>query len=90
LIFIFYLSFIFSPAIVWFFGWNGIYFLLLSLFLKGITEYFVLNEGKGLLFENVNLFVFIVAELLHIPYIVFATLSGALGGFVWKGRKLSR
>jgi cellulose synthase/poly-beta-1,6-N-acetylglucosamine synthase-like glycosyltransferase len=90
LIFIFYLSFIFSPAIVWFLGCNGVYFLLLSLLLKGITEYFVLIEGKGLFYKNVNLFVFIVAELLHIPYIVFATLSGALGGFVWKGRKLSR
>ncbi|MBK7865511.1 MAG: glycosyltransferase [Ignavibacteriales bacterium] len=90
LIFLFYLSLILSPVTIWFFGWSGFVLVLISLLFKGLTEYFVLLEGKGLLYESVDLAHFLFAEQLHIPYIVFAAISGAFGGFVWKGRKLSR
>lgn len=90
IIFLFYLSLILSPFTILFFGWYGFILVLGSLLLKGLTEYFVLLEGEGLVFERVDFFHFLLAELLHIPYIVFTAISGAFGGFVWKGRKLSR
>lgn len=90
IIFLFYLSLILSPLTIIFFGWSGLILVLTSLLLKGLTEYFVLLEGEGLLYERVEFSHFLIAEMLHIPYIVFTVLSGVLGGFVWKGRKLSR
>jgi biofilm PGA synthesis N-glycosyltransferase PgaC len=90
LIFLFYLSLILSPFTIWFFGWNGFFLVMISILFKGVTEYFVLLEGEGLLYENVDLSHFLLAELMHIPYIVFTAILGAFGGFVWKGRQLSR
>lgn len=90
IIFLFYLSLILSPLTIWLFGLPGFILVLASLLLKGMVEYFVLLEGKGLLYKNVDLSHFLLAELMHIPYIVLTAILGAFGGFVWKGRKLSR
>jgi cellulose synthase/poly-beta-1,6-N-acetylglucosamine synthase-like glycosyltransferase len=90
IIFLFYLSLILSPLTIWLFGWLGFVLILISLLLKALTEYFVLLEGEGLVYKRVDFSHFLFAELLHIPYIVVAAISGTFGGFVWKGRKLSR
>jgi hypothetical protein len=42
----------------------------------------VLRSGKPLL-----LLVFLLAEILHIPYILFVTVRGYFGSFEWRGRR---
>jgi cellulose synthase/poly-beta-1,6-N-acetylglucosamine synthase-like glycosyltransferase len=62
-----------------------------SLFLlKILIEYFIIKKGIPLLFENMNCTTFIISEVLHIPYIIFAGIAGAFGNFEWKGRNLKR
>ena len=58
--------------------------------LKGIIEYFIMRKGIPLLFKNINYKVFIISEILHIPYIIYAGIAGAFGNFEWKGRNLKR
>ena len=63
----------------------------ISLFLiKVLIEYFIIKKGIPLLFENMNYTTFIISEVLHIPYIIFAGIAGAFGNFEWKGRNLKR
>ncbi|MEK6565980.1 MAG: glycosyltransferase [Bacteroidota bacterium] len=58
--------------------------------LKIVLDYLAMRRGAHLLKQKLNVFVFLVAELFHVPYIVF---SGAVGQFVsqeWKGRTFDR
>ncbi|HKI78956.1 MAG TPA: glycosyltransferase [Ignavibacteriaceae bacterium] len=64
--------------------------LLLSLIFKIITEFLVLKKGTDLLFNSQILKPFLLAELLHIPYILFAGISGVFGNFTWKERRVKR
>lgn len=69
------------------------YFILtfsLSFILKILFEYMVLKRGIKLFFERKILKVFLPAEILHIPYIIIAGISGALGDYIWKSRKIKR
>jgi cellulose synthase/poly-beta-1,6-N-acetylglucosamine synthase-like glycosyltransferase len=90
LIYLYYFSFLVLPV----FGLllNKIFFLLLiiSFLLKVILEYKILDKGIRLLFDKSILSIFLLAELIHIPYIIIAGLSGAFGNFDWKGRRLNR
>jgi len=61
-----------------------------ALFVKMIIEYAVLQNGIGVLFKKINIALFLLAELLHIPYIVYSAISGAIGNFKWKDRELKR
>ncbi|RPI03687.1 MAG: glycosyltransferase [Ignavibacteriae bacterium] len=57
---------------------------------KVIVDYFTLRSGARLFRQHVPLFHFIVAELLHVPYIVIAAAIGQVSSMQWKGRSLRR
>ncbi len=61
-----------------------------SLFVKIVVEYSVLEKGVGILIEKLSFPLFLLAEVLHIPYIIYSAISGAMGNFTWKDRKLKR
>jgi hypothetical protein len=55
-----------------------------------MMEYLILKTGADNLFDSSILRPFIPAELLHIPYILIAGITGALGNYIWKERKIKR
>jgi len=90
LIYLFYIGLIIQPFFIVFFSTSYAIILLISILLKLLLEYLILKKGKKLLFPVLSLNWFLPAELLHIPYIVLAGFSGALGNFKWKERKVKR
>ncbi len=71
---------IFEPAIL--------PFVLILYLVKTLAEFVVLARGNSFFHQKISLFHFLIAAILHVPYIVFA---GALGQFTplrWKGRTL--
>ncbi|HED05658.1 MAG TPA: hypothetical protein ENI61_03110 [Ignavibacteria bacterium] len=71
---------------------NNIFYLtfIISLLIKIILEYLILRKGVKILFSKKILSKFWIAELLHVPYIIIAGISGALGNYEWKSRKIAR
>lgn len=72
---------------------HSIYFLFsffVSFLLKITTEYLVLKKGSNILFDNSLLKPFLLAEIIHLPYIIIAGISGAMGNFIWKDRTVKR
>ena len=63
---------------------------LALIIVKAIFEYAILKRGFELNFPQFDIKWFLFAELLHVPYIIAASLLGAFGNFSWKGRELSR
>ena len=64
--------------------------LIVSIILKLVFEFYILLKGKKIIFNDLNLNYFLFAELLQIPYIVFAGIVGAFGNYLWKERKIKR
>ena len=60
------------------------------LFTKFILEYFILRKGVNFLFTKRLLKYLILAEIVQIPYIIISAISGALGNYSWKSRKIKR
>ncbi len=82
-----YLFFISFPIqIVLGFLYNKLYlissFIIFSV--KLVLERKILLYGYKVLFKNMNFFLFIIAEILHIPYIIIAGVMGTVGKFKWK------
>lgn len=90
LIFFFYLSLTIELLVGIFFSLKFLFVFLISFFLKASAEFLVLKRGTNLLFEQEIMQPFILAEILHIPYIVIVAISGLFGNFTWKERKISR
>jgi len=90
LIFLFY----FGLVVQLFLGiFSDIIFLLslkISFILKVIFEYFIVVVQGKKLFGKPSTFHFIIAEFIHIPYILFSSVSGIFGNYKWKGRKIER
>lgn len=59
-------------------------------FAKVVIDFQTLTSGARLLKENVSSIHFAIAELLHVPYIVFAAGLGQIVSLRWKDRILSR
>jgi cellulose synthase/poly-beta-1,6-N-acetylglucosamine synthase-like glycosyltransferase len=57
---------------------------------KGIIEYLILKKGAEYLFNPSILRPFILAEFLHIPYILVAGISGLWGNYTWKEKRIKR
>lgn len=57
---------------------------------KLLVEFLILKRGKCILFDQIPLYLFLMAEFFHIPYILYSSVTGALGNFEWKNRKLKR
>ena len=66
-----------------------LYSFLASFLIKIFSEYRILKNGKGLFYDRLILKIFFLAEILHIPYILIAGLSGVFSGFNWKKRKFN-
>ncbi len=88
-LFFFYFSLFVLGISAFFIKMNAIAFLLIFSF-KVIFEYNVLSHGKNLLFDSKTLNKLVLVEFLQIPYIIYSSISGAFGNFIWKERKLKR
>ena len=62
----------------------------ISMLFKFIFEFRILYIGKQILFDDLRLKYFYIAEVFQIPYIIFTGLVGALGNYFWKSRKVKR
>jgi len=71
---------------------NQIFYLSLvgSILLKSIYEFRILYKGKSKLFNDLNLKYLLIAEILQIPYIIYAGVAGIFGNYLWKSRKIKR
>jgi hypothetical protein len=66
-------------------------FPLISVFLiKALIELTILRAGAAKFRAQFRLSHFLIAELLHVPYIVFAAGLGQLRSLRWKERTLNR
>jgi len=90
LIFLFYLGLIAQLLLGFFLDPRFLKIFSVSFMLKILVEYAVMVKGVGVLIEKINFPLFLLAEILHIPYIVYSAISGALGNFTWKDRELKR
>jgi len=90
LIYLFYFGLVLQPILA--ITLSGYFFLSLiaSLLLKSIFEYLILSRGRKILFNNLSLKPFVIAELLQVPYIIIAGFAGAFGNLKWKERKIKR
>ncbi|MBK8945704.1 MAG: glycosyltransferase [Ignavibacteriae bacterium] len=90
IIYLFYFSFLAQFLLGLFF--NKLFFvsLIFSFIFKLISENYIMRQESVDLFKKVNMKLFFVAEILHIPYIIFAGISGLFGNYEWKGRKIKR
>ena len=57
---------------------------------KVFVDFFVLYSGARLFFQRIPIFHFLIAELLHVPYIVSAAAIGQISSLQWKGRTIKR
>jgi hypothetical protein len=71
---------------------NAVFFVsfLISFLFKIIFEYAILKKGTNLLFEKQLLRPFLLAEILHIPYIIIFSIAGMFGNYKWKERRVKR
>jgi cellulose synthase/poly-beta-1,6-N-acetylglucosamine synthase-like glycosyltransferase len=90
MIFLFYLSFPLQLVLGIFYNPLFLISMLLCFSVKSMMEYLILKTGADNLFNRSILRPFIPAEVLHIPYILIAGISGALGNYTWKERKIKR
>jgi cellulose synthase/poly-beta-1,6-N-acetylglucosamine synthase-like glycosyltransferase len=57
---------------------------------KAFVDYFALRSGARLFLQRVPIFYFLIAEILHVPYIVVAAAIGQVSSMQWKGRTIRR
>ncbi|MGD0589980.1 MAG: glycosyltransferase [Bacteroidota bacterium] len=57
---------------------------------KILVDYFTLRSGARLFRQRIPIFHFLIAEFLHVPYIVIAAAIGQVASMQWKGRTLRR
>jgi cellulose synthase/poly-beta-1,6-N-acetylglucosamine synthase-like glycosyltransferase len=57
---------------------------------KVLVDYFTLRSGARLFRQGISLYHFLIAELLHVPYIVIAAAIGQVASMQWKGRTIRR
>ncbi|AFH49507.1 Glycosyltransferase [Ignavibacterium album JCM 16511] len=90
LIYLFYISFVIQPILGLIVDFKFLISFIISFIAKMLVEFLILKKGIELLFDKKILNVFLLAELFHIPYIVIAGISGALGNYKWKDRTIRR
>lgn len=62
-------------------------YLLFILVIKIILEILILRKGEAILFNKLSFILVLIAEIMHIPYIIFAGFYGTVGNFTWKNIK---
>jgi cellulose synthase/poly-beta-1,6-N-acetylglucosamine synthase-like glycosyltransferase len=55
---------------------------------KILVDYFTLRSGARLFRQRIPIFHFLIAEFLHVPYIVIAAAIGQIASMRWKGRTI--
>ena len=90
LIYTFYVGLIFQLILGLILNQTFLVSFLISLFLKSILELRILAKGKEKILRNIQLEYFFIAEIIQIPYIIYAGLIGAFGNYSWKSRKVKR
>jgi cellulose synthase/poly-beta-1,6-N-acetylglucosamine synthase-like glycosyltransferase len=90
IIYLFFVSFPIQLLLGLFVNKVYILTLLLTFTIKIILERQILQHGKNVLFNGINTFTLLLAEFLHIPYIITAGLMGTFGKFKWKNIKHRR
>ena len=90
LIYLFYVGLIIQPFFIVFYSVSFAIMLLISIAVKYLLEYLILKKGKKLLFPALSLNWFLPSEILQVPYIIIAGLTGAFGNFRWKERRVKR
>lgn len=90
LIYLFYIGLVTQLVLGIFLSVYFAFTFLISFVLKILFEFSVLKRGSDILFGKKFLKLFPIAEILHVPYIIIAGISGAFGNFVWKNRTLNR
>lgn len=89
-IFLFFLSVPVQLVLGFFLSAGFLLTFMISFFCKMLMEFLVLIKGSGITLSEVNKTNFLLAELLHIPYIIIVVISGLFGNFKWKNRNLKR
>ena len=87
-IFLFYLSLIIQ-AVLAVLGYS--FFLLLFLFsvlIKFTLEFMIIKKGDVLFTSRNSNLLFLITEIIHIPYIIITAVAAAFGRFTWKDRKI--
>lgn len=90
LIYLFFLSVLLAFFCGVFFDETLLYFAIISFLSKTLIDFIVLTSVNKLFLHGLNLNIFLLAEILHIPYVLITAASGALGNYEWKGRKVKR
>jgi cellulose synthase/poly-beta-1,6-N-acetylglucosamine synthase-like glycosyltransferase len=90
LIFLFYLSFPVQLVIGIWINPLFLFLLILCFAIKANIEFIIMKTGAEVLFGTSILKPFIWAEILHIPYILIAGISGVWGNYIWKEKKIKR
>ena len=64
--------------------------LVLSLAAKILPEYLIIKKGEQLFFSRKKKSLFLITEILQVPYIIITAFAGLFGSFSWKGRNIKR
>jgi cellulose synthase/poly-beta-1,6-N-acetylglucosamine synthase-like glycosyltransferase len=90
MIFLFYAGLIIQPVLI-LVGFQFIWItFLLGLVIKILIEFLIIKRGREVFPRRNNFAVFLLTELLHVPYILITALLGLYGNFEWKERKIKR
>jgi cellulose synthase/poly-beta-1,6-N-acetylglucosamine synthase-like glycosyltransferase len=88
LIYLFYGSFLLAGPLIYFKLLSSTFFYV-GFLSKLLIDFLTIFKGCNLLNRKKLLRYFPLAEILQIPYILYAGASGVFGNFHWKGRKHS-
>jgi biofilm PGA synthesis N-glycosyltransferase PgaC len=89
-IYLFYVGLIVQIFLIIFYSTSIAITLILSILFKFLLEYLILKKGEKLLFPTLQIRWILPAEILQVPYIIIAGITGAFGNFHWKDRKVKR
>ena len=62
---------------------------LIAIAAKIALDYSTLRKGARLFHDRLPVFIFLAAELFHVPYVVITAGLGQFSSFSWKGRRIT-
>lgn len=89
-IFLFYLSLPVQLLLIILGQFLFLYSIIAAIAVKVFIEYRIMKYGERRIYGSGLTGCFLLAEMLHVPYIIIAAISGAAGNFKWKDRDLKR
>jgi hypothetical protein len=55
---------------------------------KAVIDFLTIRTGAKLFKQKISIPHFLIAEILHVPYIVIAAAVGQIASLRWKGRNI--